>query len=79
MSSSTMIDFNMTPNDMSHCNSEDLQAYYVQPITFLPGLPTSYKILNGEPITFNSHLKEIMKYYDILPVSRSLLGGMQLP
>lgn len=68
----------MTPSDMSHYN-EDLQVYYIEPITFLPGLPSSYKILNGEPITFNSHLKEIMKYYDILPVPRSLLGGIQLP
>ena len=73
--SSNSISLNMSPFYQSKSN-EDLQVYYIEPITFLPGLPTSYKILNGEQITFNSHLREIMKYYDILPVPRSLLGGI---
>jgi hypothetical protein len=45
----------------------------------LPNLPTSHLIENGEKVTFSSHLKDVLKFYDIIPAPSSLLEGIQIP
>jgi hypothetical protein len=49
------------------------------PISFIPGLKTSTKIMNGEPVSFNQHVQEILKYYDVVQVSPSFIEGVSLP
>ena len=42
-------------------------------------MPSTSKILRGENVVFKDHYKEILKYYDIIPVPRSFIEGAQLP
>ncbi len=49
------------------------------PISFIPGLPTSERILSGEQIPFKLHVRDILKYYDVIPVSPSFIQGVEIP
>lgn len=44
----------------------------------MPGVPSTEKILKGESIIFKDHYKEILMYYDIIPVSRSFIEGASI-
>lgn len=41
-------------------------------------MPSTDKILRGESIIFKDHYKEILMYYDIIPVSRSFIEGASI-
>eukprot|EP00347_Sterkiella_histriomuscorum_P021783 403332780 len=52
------------------------QTFQVKPIYFLPDVPSTQKILRGESVIFKDHYKEILMYYDIIPVSKSFIEGV---
>lgn len=56
-------------------NEQVIDRYNVKAIQYLPYLPTTEKILRGEPVPFKDHYKEILKYYDIIPVPKSFING----
>lgn len=49
---------------------------FVQPINYLPNLPSSQRIEEGAEVTFAAHLNEILKYYDVIPAPKTLLTGL---
>lgn len=54
-------------------------TFIAKPISFIPGLPTSDRILNGEKVPFKLHVKDILTYYDVIPVPSSFIKGVELP
>lgn len=59
-------------------NDQVTEKYNVKAIQYLPYLPTTSKILNGEAVPFKDHYKEILKYYDIIQVPKSFINGASI-
>ncbi|CDW75174.1 UNKNOWN [Stylonychia lemnae] len=64
---------------ISNNNRPQPDTFDVKPIFFLDRVPSTQKILRGEQVIFKDHYKEILRYYDIIPVPTSFIEGVTLP
>jgi len=51
----------------------------VEKFEFLPNLPTSVLIEQGEQVTLKAHIKDVLMHYDIVQAPVTLLDGIEIP